>query len=157
MNYLFVQAANRRKQAGALARLTGSPLVDTDTPLAERLTRLLDERESAMQAWETDELAFVEHKLERWDEARAAQKAAEQPPPSGLMFSQNIVWLYSRPPFFQGRLLVVGHLAEVPQDVVDLRIRQRAPCASIYTLACRVNRRSSNHPAARTTAGGRSL
>jgi hypothetical protein len=79
MNALFVQAANRGKQAGAVARP-----VDTDTPLAERLTRLLDEREAALQASDPDALAFVEHKLERWDEARAAQKAADQPPPASF-------------------------------------------------------------------------
>jgi hypothetical protein len=108
MNYLFVQAANRRKQAGALARLTGSPPVDTDTPLAERLTRLLDERETAMQAWETDALAFVEHKLERWDEARAAQKAAEQPPPSGSCSLRTSSGCTRGRRFFKGGCLSSG-------------------------------------------------
>ncbi len=84
MNTMFVAAARRGDRTGALARLAGSRPVDTDTPLAERLTRLLDERESAMQAGDADALAFVEHKLERWDEARAAQKAAEPPPPASF-------------------------------------------------------------------------
>jgi hypothetical protein len=76
MNRLFVAAARRgdRPMPGAFARLAGSPTVDADTPPAERLTRLLDEREAALKANDADGLAFVEHKLERWDEARAAQK-----------------------------------------------------------------------------------
>lgn len=84
MNRMFVAAARRGDRTGALARLGVSRPVDTDTPFAERLTRLLDEREAAMQAGDADALAFVEHKLERWDEARAAQKAAEQPPPASF-------------------------------------------------------------------------
>jgi hypothetical protein len=86
MNRMIVAGARRGERAmpRALAGLACSPPLDTDTPLTERLTRLLDEREAAMQAGDADALAFVEHKLERWDEARAAQKAEEQPPPASF-------------------------------------------------------------------------
>ena len=91
MNALFVHAANRGKQAGALARLTGSPPLDTDTPRSEKLNRLLSDLETAKQAEDADALAFVEHRIDRlFEESRAAGKAAEaeqateQPPPASF-------------------------------------------------------------------------
>jgi hypothetical protein len=91
MNRMFVSAARRGDRTGVFAKLTGCPPVDTDTPRSERLTRLLDEREHAMQAGDADALAFTEHRIDRlFEESRGAGKAAEaeqaaeQPPPANF-------------------------------------------------------------------------
>jgi hypothetical protein len=66
----------------ALARLTGSPPLETDTPRQERLNRLLSDEEHAKAAGDADALAFTEHRIDRLlDEARASAAESEQPHP----------------------------------------------------------------------------
>jgi hypothetical protein len=78
MNQLIVAGARRGERVGALARLAGSPPLETDTPRQERLNALLADREAAMQSSDADALAFTEHRIDRlFEEARAARMPAE--------------------------------------------------------------------------------
>jgi hypothetical protein len=81
MNRMFLAAARRGERAGALARLTGSPPPDTDTPRSERLTRLLADVEDAKQAGDADALALTELRIDHlFKESRAARKPDESDP-----------------------------------------------------------------------------
>lgn len=78
MNRLILAGARRGERVGALARLAGSPTLDSDTSRQERLNRLFAEREEAMQRSDEDALAFTAHRIDQLvDEARAARRSAE--------------------------------------------------------------------------------
>jgi hypothetical protein len=78
MNRMILAGARRGERVGALARLVGSPTLDSDTSRQERLNRLFAEREEAMQRGDEDALAFTEHRIDQLvDEARAARRSAE--------------------------------------------------------------------------------